>query len=560
MWGSDLIAEAIKALGYDFAALNPGASYRGLHDSFVNHAPGRISLLTCLHDEHAVALAHGWTKVTGKPALALLHSNVGLLHAAMAIHNAWVDRAPVVVVGASGAMDAEARRPWIEWIHTMQDQAAIVRPYTKWDDQPASAPAAARSIAEGTFRAGQMPCGPVYVCLDVTYQETMLQDPPSAASLAKVPRIERAAPAPAYIEEIATRLRRASRPLMLFGRTSRSEEDWRDRVALAERLGARVVTDIRSAAAFPTDHAAHIGAPGFGPDAAQQAAIDEADIILAFDPIDPATLTQGREGKTVLFTLDQAAHRGFMKDSFGLPANLDLVPCDPDAAIASLLDAYDDQPAASFWTPAAVSEGVRPEPHGLAAQATFARVAAALARGRDAHSFCITRLPLSWQGELLPFRHPLDYIGRDGGEGLASGPGIAVGAAHALAGSGRLPVAFLGDGDFTMGVSALWTAANQHLPLLVLVAANRVYGNDVVHQRRVAEARGRPTSSIWVGQCLDDPALEIADMARSFGALEGVRCDSNAPELEEEILRLAERAMTDKGVCVLEILMPARDG
>lgn len=559
MWGSDLIAEAIRALGYDFAALNPGASYRGLHDSLVNHAPGRISLLTCLHDEHAVAFAHGWTKVTGKPALALLHSNVGLLHAAMAIHNAWVDRAPVVVVGASGAMNADARRPWIEWIHTMQDQAAVVRPYTKWDDQPASAPAAARSIAEGTFRARQMPCGPVYVCLDVTYQETMLQDPPSAASLVNVPQTERAAPAPACIESIVTRLRGASRPLMLFGRTSRSEDDWRGRVTLAERLGARVVTDIRSAAAFPTDHAAHIGAPGFGPDAVQQAAIDEADVILAFDPIDPATLTQGRAEKTVLFTLDQAAHRGFMKDSFGLPADLVLVPCEPDAAIASLVDAYNGQPGASLWTPADVSDDARPDAHSLTVKGTFERIAAALERGRERHSLCITRLPLSWPGDLLPLRHPLDYIGRDGGEGLASGPGIAAGAAYALAGTGRLPVAFLGDGDFAMGVSALWTAANQRLPLLVLVAANRVYGNDVVHQRRVAEARCRPLSSIWVGQCLDNPVLEIADMARSFGALEGVRCESDAPNLEGEILRLAERALTDKGVCVLEIVMPARD-
>ena len=161
-----------------YVALNPGASYRGLHDSLVNHLGNAApQMLLCLHEEHAVAIAQGWAKVTGTPMLAAVHSNVGLFHATMAIFNAWCDRMPVIVLGATGPVDAAKRRPWIEWIHTAQDQGAIVRSYVKWDAQPAS-PAAAR---EALFRAAWLsrtaPCGPVYVNLDAAMQEAPLPAP-----------------------------------------------------------------------------------------------------------------------------------------------------------------------------------------------------------------------------------------------------------------------------------------------------------------------------------------------------------------------------------------------
>ncbi len=151
MFGSDAIADALRALGVPYIALNPGASFRGLHDSLVNYLGNeRPQMLLCLHEEHAVAIAHGYAKVTGRAMAAAAHSNVGLMHATMALFNAWCDRMPLVLVGATGPIDAAHRRPWIEWIHTARDQGALVRDYTKWDDQPAS-PAAAR---EAILRAG----------------------------------------------------------------------------------------------------------------------------------------------------------------------------------------------------------------------------------------------------------------------------------------------------------------------------------------------------------------------------------------------------------------------
>ena len=139
-FGSDVVAETLSALDIPYIALNPGASYRGLHDSIVNFLGNeQPQMLLCLHEEAAVAIAHGYAKVTGKAMAAAVHSNVGLLHATMAIFNAWCDRMPILILGATGPVDAMKRRPWIDWIHTAADQGAIIRNYTKWDDQPASA-------------------------------------------------------------------------------------------------------------------------------------------------------------------------------------------------------------------------------------------------------------------------------------------------------------------------------------------------------------------------------------------------------------------------------------
>src|SRR5487761_1212729 len=171
-WGSDAVAMMLRELDLPYVALNPGASYRGLHDSLVNllgnHQP---QMLLCLHEEHAVAIAHGYAKVTGKPMGAIVHSNVGLMHATMAIFNAWCDRAPVLVLGATGPIDATRRRPWIEWIHTARDQGALIRNFTKWDDQPGSVGAAQEALLRASMIAQTEPKGPVYVNFDLALQE-----------------------------------------------------------------------------------------------------------------------------------------------------------------------------------------------------------------------------------------------------------------------------------------------------------------------------------------------------------------------------------------------------
>src|ERR1700756_991772 len=204
LFGSDVVAETLRALRIPFVALNPGASYRGLHDSLVNHL-GNVQpqMLLCLHEEHAVAIAHGYAKVTGRPMAAAVHSNVGLFHATMAIFNAWCDRMPVIILGATGPVDAAKRRPWIDWIHTAADQGAIIRNYTKWDDQPASPAAAREALLRASWLSNAKPQGPVYINLDAEMQESGLEKPlPPIAAKRYMPPAQPAA-SPEQIKQAA---------------------------------------------------------------------------------------------------------------------------------------------------------------------------------------------------------------------------------------------------------------------------------------------------------------------------------------------------------------------
>src|SRR5215467_10461335 len=218
-FGSDIAAEMLRALDIPYIALNPGASYRGLHDSIVNYLGNeKPQMLLCLHEEAAVAIAHGYAKVTGTSMAAAVHSNVGLFHATMAMFNAWCDRMPMLIFGATGPVDTVHRRPWIDWIHTARDQGALVRGYTKWDDQPASPIAAREAVLRANWIANTAPRGPTYVNLDAGMQESKLQDAVPAIDTKRfMPPVAGAAPA-AAIKQAADLLRGAKQPVILAGR------------------------------------------------------------------------------------------------------------------------------------------------------------------------------------------------------------------------------------------------------------------------------------------------------------------------------------------------------
>ncbi len=525
LFGSDVIAEALRALNIPYVALNPGASYRGLHDSLVNHLGNAApQMLLCLHEEHAVAIAQGWAKVKGTPMLAAVHSNVGLFHATMAIFNAWCDRMPVIVLGATGPMDAAKRRPWIEWIHTSQDQGAIVRPYVKWDAQPSSPEAAREALFRAAWLAGTAPMGPVYVNLDAGLQEERLDAPVPPVDPSRLMPPVSAAPSDGLVAETLALMRHAERPLILMGRVGRSDAAWATRLALAEALGARVVTDLKVGAAFPTDHPLHVASPGMFPIPEAARAVAGADVILSLDWVDlggTLRMAGSTSAKVVQISLDHVLHNGWSMDHQGLPAVDLFVAADPDGFAAVALRQLERDGSAGKWPGAAstaaiasgAAEPLRSAPLGVPA------MAAALRRAVGERPVSLLHLPLSWDGAFWPFRHPLDYLGSDGGGGIGGGPGIAVGAALALRGSGRLPVAVCGDGDFLMGVTALWTAAHYRIPLLVVVANNQSFFNDEVHQEKVARMRDRPVENKWIGMRMTDPDIDLAGLARAQGAL-----------------------------------------
>ncbi len=516
-FGSDVAADALRATGVDYIALNPGASYRGFHDSLVNYLGNeRPQILLCLHEESAIAIAHGYAKVTGRAMAAMVHSNVGLMHGTMAIFNAWCDRMPIVILGATGPVDAVKRRPWIDWIHTARDQGALVRGYTKWDDQPVSPVAAREAVLRAAWIANTAPCGPTYINLDAGMQEEKLTELVATVDTQRFMPPIASAPDARAVAHAVVLLRDAKHPLILAGRVSRDLEAWNARVTLAERFNALVVTDIKVGAAFPTDHPLHIGAPAFiapTPDALE--AIRAADVILSLDWVDVSgTLKQAgtTNAKIVQISIDHHLHNGWSMDYQGLPPVDAFIASTPEAAVPALLEALG--PGKPRAVAARTVKPFKPEGDKL----TVDHLADALRRAVGARLCSLTHVSLSWNSASWPLRHPLDYLGSDGGGGVGGGPGISVGAALALQGSGRLPLAVCGDGDFLMGVTALWTAAHYKIPLLMVIANNCSFFNDELHQERVARIRGRPVENRWVGQRITEPDIDIAAMARAQGA------------------------------------------
>jgi thiamine pyrophosphate-dependent acetolactate synthase large subunit-like protein len=555
-FGSDVIAETLRALDIPYIALNPGASYRGLHDSIVNYLGNQTpQMLLCLHEEAAVAIAHGYAKVTGKPMAAAVHSNVGLMHATMAVFNAWCDRMPVVIMGATGIVDAMKRRPWIEWIHTARDQGALVRDYTKWDDQPASPGAARESILRGYWLSSTAPKGPVYINLDVEVQESPLAEAlPPIDEKRFMPPVA-TAPSADAVKAAAALLKGAKNIVILAGRCSRGLDAWNARVALAEGLKAKVVTELKIGASFPTAHPLHAGAPGAlaaGTEAG--AALKAADVILSLDWVDLGgilkTTFDGKQptAKVIQASVDYTIHRGWSMD-YQMLAPVDVIlAADPDASVPLLIKELGLDPTPKQPHP----KSPLPEPVKASGdEITVDEMALTLRRSLGDRPTTLTHLSLSWNGATWPFAHPLDFVGSEGGGGVGGGPGNSVGSALALRGSGRIPVGVCGDGDFMMSCNALWTAVHYRIPLLIVVCNNRSFFNDELHQERVAKTRVRPVENRWIGQRVSDPDVDMAQIARAQGAA-GFGPVTTQEEMEKSF-REAIEIVENGGVAVVDV-------
>src|SRR3954452_23817328 len=234
------MGDAIKACGFPYVALNPGSSYRGLHDSLVNYGGNEPQIITCNHEKLAVAIAHGYAKATGRPMAAILHDLVGLLHGAMGIYYAYIDRAPVVVFGGAGPMAYDRRRPNIDWIHTANVQGNAVRDYTKWDDEPFSIASVPESVMRGYRIATAAPQGPVYIALDAGLQEDELEGDVALPNWDRLRTPARIRADPRPLDPLAERLVAAERPLCVAGYAATAANALGQMVELRKPLPAAV--------------------------------------------------------------------------------------------------------------------------------------------------------------------------------------------------------------------------------------------------------------------------------------------------------------------------------
>ena len=530
-WSSDIIVDLLHMYELPYAALNPGASYRGLHDSIVNYGDNQPVMMLCQHEETAVQIAHGYAKASGKPMVAILHNLVGLLHANMAVYYAYADRAPVFIIGATGPMDETKRRPRIDWIHTALVQGEAVRAYTKWDYQPSVIGGVPESFARAYSVMMTEPQGPIYMCYDAWLQEQPLEHdvalPPKTST--KVP--SRLAADPQALKQAAQALLEARRPVILAEFVGRDPEGFHALVELAETLGAPVY-DVNSRLNFPSRHPLNLSMV--------KEVFRDADLVLCLDTRDWERATT--ELVSTTRQVSSIVPRGAKWIDIGF-GDLELSSWAMDYQRL----AHADQRILADTTIAipALTAELRPR---IDKKKTEERRKAATALGEqarrkweseakedwDASPISLPRLANEvwnaikdedwvltantleeWTRKIWDFDRPYRHPGRS--LGTATQIGISLGVALAHRAAKRLVVDIQPDGDLMFDAGALWVAAKHRIPLLVVMYNNRAYYNDWEHQIRMAKLRGTALERAHIGMDMDDPAPDFASIAKAMG-------------------------------------------
>jgi thiamine pyrophosphate-dependent acetolactate synthase large subunit-like protein len=533
--GSDFMVDVIKSLNVEYVAANPGSSFRSLHESVVNYGGNKApELITCLHEESSVAIAHGYAKAAGKPMAVMAHGSVGFQHAAMAVYNAWCDRVPVIMFGGNG-IDADKRRPGTEWSHSVQDPALLLRDYVKWDDAPGSL----QHFAESTVRAyrvattGQM--GPVVIMADIDLQEDAIHG--------KTPTIPKLRPTLALqgdtgaLQEAAKLLLNAKNPVILADRATRNQEGVKALVKLAESLQAPVI-DLGGRMNFPNTHHLCLSDQ-------KRALVRDADVILMLEVFDPWGQVNGLSDpfktvrpeakpdvKIITIGMNDVSIRSNYQDFQRFLSVEMAIPGEAQACMPILTDYILKNATAA--QKASFEARREPMKKRWELQLKDAKEGAAL--GWDASPISTARLAMetfeviknepwclavsdriAWARKLWPTTEYHQMLGGSGGQGVGYGLPASVGAALANKALGRMTVTFQPDGDLLYAPGALWTAAHHKIPLLMVMHNNGGYYQEVMHLQRMASLHNRRTDQAWIGNSLRNPDIDYAKIAQGMG-------------------------------------------
>ena len=533
--GSDFMADVLKATGMKYVAINPAAGFRSLQESIINHLGNKNpEILTCLHEETAAGMAHGYGKATGELMGVMVHGTVGLQHATMAVYNAWCDRAPMMILSGNG-LRSDTRRPGVEWNHSVQDPGALVRDYIKWDDQPISL----QSFAESTVRACQFaltaPYAPVMVTLDMDIQE---EDNHHAAGTLRIPKMARIIHPQgntSALNEAARMLVAAQKPLIIADRAVRNQEGVKLMVQLAETLGAPVI-DNGQRMNFPNTHDLDCAF-------LRQTLLRDADVILMLEVGDPwgnmntfadpyKTYRSNIKPDAKIITIGmrevylKSNYQDFQRhQAVELPIGGDV-----QATLPDLIEAI------KRAAPNAAEVSQRRATYKKMHHDMRARDKEAATLGWDASPISTARLAaetwqviknekwslvtsdrIAWARRLWPTTEYHQMLGGSGGAGQGYYMSASVGAALANRDRGILSVNFQPDGDSMYAPGALWTAAHHKIPMLIVMHNNRCYHQEIMHVARMAAIHNRPQHTARIGTEITNPDIDFAKLAQAMG-------------------------------------------
>jgi thiamine pyrophosphate-dependent acetolactate synthase large subunit-like protein len=538
--GSDFMVDVLRSLKFEYLATNPASSCRGIHESLINYGNNeRPEMLTVMHEESGVGMAHGYSKVAGKPMALLFHGTVGLQHAAMGIYNAWCDRVPLVLM-VGNHMDAATRPPGVPTTHSAQDPLSLIRDFTKWDDQPASLQAYAESMVRAYKIAMTPPMEPVAIALDIPLQER-----PQNGELLSIPKLTLTAPPQGdanAVREAARLLANAARPVIVADRAARTPNGMRSLVMLAEALCAPVV-DQGGRLNIPTTH--YLNQSG-----RSAALVGQADVILALELTDlygtlnsfvdnvQETRTSRLKPGTKVINLGvgdlyiRANYQDFQRF-----AEADIsIGADAETTLPALIEAV----KAEMTAERRAQNDKRADDLRKAHAQARERATAAAVLGWDSSPVTTARLCAEtwaavrnenwalvstdyfqslWPHRIWNIEEHHQFNGGSGGAGVGYGLPAAVGAALAHRSEGRLVVNIQSDGDMMYAPGALWTAVHHKIPLLTVMHNNRAYHQEFMHLQRMSNRRNRGVDRSYIGTTIRDPFIDYAKLAQSMGML-----------------------------------------
>jgi len=519
---SDFMVDVLKKIGFEYAAINPGSTFQGLHESLINYGKNTApEILTCLHEEAAVAMAHGYAKAAGKPMVVAVHGTVGLLHSSMALFQAWADRVPVVlIVGHHRNPSGVINRP-----HSAQDMGLLVRSFVKFDDEATTLERFAESAMRAYKIAMTPPMGPVVLTVAAELQESIVTNEP------RIPELVMPAPPQgetAAVREAARLLVASENPLIQIAKLGRTPKAWDLLIELSETLQAPVDTmGYSSWQKFPSWHPLYgTGGRGYTP-----------DVTLGLEVTDmsaQARVARANNRKTISISAEHLFQGSNIHD-YGRYADVDLaIAADAEATLPSLIEEVRRQ-----ITPARKSaieargqrvaaahkaqqlDGIRDARHGWdASPVSVPRLIAELGDQIGKDDWAIVsghQFTGDWQRRLLNHDKPYRYNGDCGGFGIGYDTPASVGGALAHRKNGRLSVAIVGDGDLNFSPGVLWTAAHHKIPLLFVVHNNRAYHAEVMIIQRMCGVRGRGNENAHIGNVISNPDPNYAALAKAYG-------------------------------------------
>jgi thiamine pyrophosphate-dependent acetolactate synthase large subunit-like protein len=574
--GSDFMVDVIRSLDIKYLITNPASSLRGIHESLNNYGRNKDpELLTCMHEESGTAMAHGYFKVAGKPLGLLFHGTVGLQHASMAIYNAWCDRVPMLVM-VGNHLDAANRPPNVPTLHSAQDPIAMVRDFTKWDDQPTSLQHFAESMVRAYRIAMTPPLEPVCISLDAHLQEHATN-----GETLSIPKLRQTAPPQgdaAAVKEAAKMLVEAQNPVIVVDRAARTARGMALIVELAETLQAAVVDQL-GRMNIPNRH--HCSQP--------PSVIGRADCVLGLELTDYwGTVNQYIDAQEAIQTSRVRAGTKLISIGMGdlyIRANyqdfqrfqeVDIgIGADAEATLPALIEAV--KSAMSPERRAGNDRRAEALRKAKAEQRERARAAAAVAW--DASPISTARLSAelwaairnedwalvsrdaqvsNWPHRLWSFEKYHQFIGGPGGAGVGYGSPAAVGAALAHRDhGGRLPVNIQNDGDMMYAPGVLWTAVHHKIPLLTVMHNNRAYHQEVMHVQRLSNwrRRGITHDSVSIATTIDNPNIDYARLAQSMG-MQGIGAIEDPKDLGPALKRAVEIVKRGEPVLVDVVTQP----